>query len=405
MNNKPLTKKEVVKIFKSIEKLRKSIVNIDIENSNKRILAEDIISSINVPPFKNSAVDGYAIMNSDINYNGKFRIIEKVLAGDSKDIRIKSGEAIRVFTGARLPENADTIVMQENALEENSYVTFLKNPKKNENCRLAGEDIMKNQLVFKKGTIIELNNQSILASIGLNKIKIFKKLSIGFFTSGNELKNPTKKLFGSHIYNSNRYALFSLISQSGFDATYIGTLKDNFEYIESSIIKAIKNFDIIITAGGASVGDEDHLVKIINKIGKLIFWKVAIKPGRPISFGFIKQKPIICLPGNPVSVFLLFSMLIKPFLYQLSGAKWNEPKSVPAKINFSMKKKTARMEWLRVIIDKKVSNELVVSKYPKQGSGIISSIAFSDGIIEIPENQTELKPGDVFKFYSVDSLF
>ena len=212
MNNKPLKKNEVIKIFKSIKKLKTKIVNVNIENSNKCILAEDIISSINVPPFKNSAVDGYAIRNKDINYNGKFKIIEKILAGENKDVELKLGETIRVFTGARLPKNAQTVIMQENAIEENNYVTFLQNPKKNQNRRLAGEDIKKNKLVFKKGTIIELSNQSILASIGLNKIKIYKKLSIGIFTSGNELKNPTKKLIGSQINNSNRYALFSLIS-------------------------------------------------------------------------------------------------------------------------------------------------------------------------------------------------
>tara|TARA_Y100000590_G_C15672108_1_gene996629 strand:+ start:535 stop:1752 length:1218 start_codon:yes stop_codon:yes gene_type:complete len=405
MNNKPLKKNEVIKIFKSIKKLKTKIVNVNIENSNKCILAEDIISSINVPPFKNSAVDGYAIRNKDINYNGKFKIIEKILAGENKDVELKLGETIRVFTGARLPKNAQTVIMQENAIEENNYVTFLQNPKKNQNRRLAGEDIKKNKLVFKKGTIIELSNQSILASIGLNKIKIYKKLSIGIFTSGNELKNPTKKLIGSQINNSNRYALFSLISQAGFKTTYIGTLKDNLKNIESSIGKAVKKFDIIITTGGASVGDEDHLVKIINRMGKLIFWKIAIKPGRPVSFGFIKKKPIICLPGNPVSVFLLFSMLIKPFFYHLSGSEWIEPKSVPAKINFDMKKKTERMEWLRVIVDNKMINELTVSKYNKQGSGIISSIAFSDGIIEIPEDYSELKSGDVFRFYSKDALF
>ena len=167
----------------------------------------------------------------------------------------------------------------------------------------------------------------------------------------------------------------------------------------------IDKFDVIITTGGASVGEEDHLINILKKIGKLIFWKIAIKPGRPLAFGFIKNKPIICLPGNPVSVFLLYAMLIKPFLYKLASNKWKKQNSIPAKINFRMKKKTARMEWLRVIIDKNIQNELVVKKYPKQGSGIISSIAFSDGIIEIPEYKSELKKGDIFDFYPSDFLF
>ena len=153
------------------------------------------------------------------------------------------------------------------------------------------------------------------------------------------------------------------------------------------------------------MGDEDYLIKVIEKLGNIIFWKTAIKPGRPLAFGLINQKPIICLPGNPVSVFLLFAMLIRPMLLKIAGAKWKEPNFIPAKINFKMKKKTARMEWLRVCINRKIEKELVVSIYPKQGSGIISSIAFSDGIIEIPENRSELNPGDIFKFYPRDSLY
>ena len=172
-----------------------------------------------------------------------------------------------------------------------------------------------------------------------------------------------------------------------------------------AISNAIKKFDILITTGGASVGEEDYLIGVIDKIGKIIFWKAAIKPGRPLAFGYIKKKPIICLPGNPVSVFLLFAMLIKSFLYKYNGSKWYEPIFQPAKINFNMKKKTNRMEWLRVKINKYISKEIILEKYPKQGSGIISSIAFSDGIIEIPENVFRIKTGDIYKFYSKESLF
>ena len=203
------------------------------------------------------------------------------------------------------------------------------------------------------------------------------------------------------INNTNQYALNSLISQHGFQVSNLGILKDNFNYVRKSIIKYINKFDVIITAGGASVGKEDHLVNVLNEIGKVIFWKIAIKPGRPLAVGLINRKPIICLPGNPVSVFLLFEMIIKSFLFKLAGSKWDEPKFIPAKINFSMKKKTSRLEWLRVKVDYNIKNELIVKKYPKQGSGIISSVAFSDGIIEIPENVSNIDPCDVFNFYPI----
>ena len=405
MNKKPINKKEVIRIFKSVRVSNKKIEIINLSNSINLILAEDIKSLINVPTFNNSAVDGYAIKNSDISLKIKFKIIEKILAGDNKEIVLKSGEAVRIFTGAKMPKNSKTVIMQENAIEKNGMVTFLKNPKKNQNCRLLGEDILKNKIVLKAGDVIKSNNQSILASIGRNKIKVFKKLSVGFFTSGNELKNPGKNLSGSKINNSNKYAISSLIKEIGFNVKNLGVLRDNEIEINKLIMRNIKNFDVIITTGGASVGDEDHLIKTIKKIGILKFWKIAIKPGRPLGFGFIKNKAIICLPGNPVSVFLLFAMLVRPFLYKLAGSNWKEPKSIPGIVKFNMKKKTKRMEWLRVIIDKAKSDKLLLKKYDRQGSGIISSIAFSDGIIEIPENCSYLNAGDVFKFYPNEYLF
>lgn len=404
MNKKPLKKDEVFKIFKSIKILKQKTEIVNIWNSNNRVISENLRSLINVPPFNNSAVDGYAIIFNNLKNNNKFKIIAKIRAGDNKNIILKKNEAVRIFTGARIPRNADTIVMQENAYKKNEFVFIKKIPKKNENCRIAGEDITKGKLIFKKGTIIKTFNKSLLASIGRKNIKVYKKLSVGFFTNGNELKKPTTKLIGSQINNSNNLALFSLIEECGFKANDLGTLKDSPKDIRNLINKAINKYDVIITAGGASVGEEDHLIKVINDIGKNVFWKVAIKPGRPLGFATINKKPIICLPGNPVSVFLLFAMLVKPFLFRLAGSLWKEPDFIPAKINFNMKKKTERMEWLRVSI-KKRSKELIVSKYPRQGSGIISSIVFSDGIIEIPENKSKLSSGDIFNFYPIDFIY
>jgi len=405
MDKKILKKNDVIKILKSFKLRKLNCEKINLKNINNRILSKNIISSINVPPFKNSAVDGFAIRGTDINSNKRYKVSVKILAGDNRKVVLKKNQAARIFTGAKMPINADTVVMQENAVFNNDEVYFTKKPKIKENCRLAGEDINKNKLLFHKGKIIKINTQSILAAAGINYINVYKKLSIGYFTSGNELKNPTKKLTGSQINNSNRFSLSSLIQDTGMKNNNLGNLKDNFKNIENSILNAASKFDAIITTGGASVGEEDHIVKVLKKIGKIIFWKIAIKPGRPLALGVVNNKPVICLPGNPVSVFLLYSMLIKPFLLKLSGAKWQEPNYFPAKINFKLKKKTARMEWLRVNIEKNVNTELTLSKYPRQGSGILSSIAFSDGIIEIPERKSELKPGDVFKFYPFDSLY
>tara|TARA_B100000029_G_scaffold488507_1_gene545148 strand:+ start:746 stop:1963 length:1218 start_codon:yes stop_codon:yes gene_type:complete len=405
MNLKPLKKNKVVNLLKSYKNRRLAEEKIRVISANNRILSKNIYSKINTPPFNNSAVDGYVIRNLDIKNGQKYEVIKRLKAGGEDRIVLKKNQAARIFTGAVMPINSCTVVMQENAIEENGFVKFIKKPKKNANWRLAGEDVRKNRLLLKKGTLIKPETLSFLASVGLNNIYVYKKVSIGFFTSGNELKNPTTKLIGSQINNSNRFALYSLLKKSGFDVIDLGVLKDNRRKINKSLTKASKKFDILITSGGASVGDEDHLINVLREIGKINFWKIAIKPGRPLAFGEINKRPIFCLPGNPVSVFLLFAMIVKPFLLKLSGTKWQNPKHILAKINFSMKKKTQRMEWLRVNVKKTNSNELIVKKFPKQGSGIISSIVFSDGIIEIPENKSFLKPGDVFKFYPSETLY
>ena len=239
----------------------------------------------------------------------------------------------------------------------------------------------------------------------MSEIIVRKKIKVGYFTSGNELKEPSEILQKSEINNSNRYLLLSLLNKNFLQSKYLGILKDNEESIVQSLNKNIKNFNVIITTGGASVGEEDHLIDVIRKIGKIFFWKTAIKPGRPMAIGKINQTIIICLPGNPVSVHLLYQMIIYPFLKSLCGSKLTYPKCIKAKVNFTMKKKSQRLEWLRVKIIKDKKNDILVSKYAKQGSGMISSIAFSDGIIEIPENINLIRIGDQFDLYLFDHFF
>ena len=278
-------------------------------------------------------------------------------------------------------------------------------PKECQNCRLAGEEVKKNSIILNSGEKINSNNSNLIAAIGKSHIKVKKKLKVGYFTSGNELKNLSEKLTNSEINNSNHYSLLSLLNKNYLESKYLGVLKDKKQLIINSILKNLDKFHVIITTGGASVGDEDHIINILNENGKLFFWKIAIKPGRPLAIGKIKDTIFICLPGNPVSVHLLYGMIIKPFLEFLCGSKMIIPKSLKATVNFSMKKKTYRLEWLRVKINKKNTDGLFVDKYPKQGSGIISSISYSDGIIEIPENVSQINIGDKFDFYQFDQLF
>ena len=404
MNNFPLTKKKIINIFKRQKKviIKSEVVNL--KDARDRILFEDLRSKINLPPFNNSAVDGYALLEKDLKTKKNYYCKRRIAAGDKKNIKIRSGEAIRVFTGARMPSNSSTIIMQENTQLVKNGIQLLKTPNVGDNYRLKGEDIKKNQKILNKGTKINHQNINLIAAAGITKIRVFKKIKVGFFTSGNELRKPTKYLKNSEINNSNFYALNNLLDKNYIYQKYCGNLKDNLKAVKTKLFKSSKNFNLIITAGGASVGDEDHLITALSELGNIIFWRAAIKPGRPIAFGKINGCYVICLPGNPVSVQLLFAMLVKPLIEKLSGGFFNLPVSSKIHSNFSMNKKTKRMEWLRVI-KKNINNRDYADKYPKQGSGMISSISYSNGIIEIDENISRIKKGDVFEFYDFNSLF
>jgi len=405
MNKTPLSKSRIFNLLKKIKKTQLGKETLLLDNSIGRFLAEDVRSGINLPPFKNSAVDGYALLKIDILQNKKNLICKKrVAAGDKTSNDIKIGEATRIFTGALMPANSSTVVMQENVILNKNNIIIKKMPSYGENCRLAGEDIQKGQKIFSNGDKINTTNVNLIAAIGKKNIFVKKKIKIGFFTNGNELRWPTEKLKGSEINNSNYFSLKALLNKPYINSKYLGILKDKENTISKSLLQNVTKYNVIITTGGASVGEEDHLIDIINKLGKVFFWKTAIKPGRPLAVGKIQNTIIICLPGNPVSVHLLYGMIVRPFLEYLCSGKLLVPEGVLAKTDFEMQKKNKRLEWLRVNIDKK-KKDLVVSKYHKQGSGMISSMVFTDGILEIPEEINQISKNQFFTYYSFKNLF
>ena len=356
MNNKPLTKSSIFNLLQKIRKNKIGNEEVTLINAKHRILAKDIKSKINLPPFNNSAVDGYAIHKSDLNKKQKLISAQRIAAGDKLPIDLKKGEVSRIFTGACMPANCKTIIMQENVTVKDKHILIKKMPTYGENCRFAGEDIAKGSKVFLQGDKINTTNINLIAAIGKNQVTVKKKLRIGYYTSGNELKKPTERLWGSQINNSNLYSLHALLDYAYLESKYLGVLRDAKKFIIKSFIKNINKYDVLITTGGASVGEEDHLITVIQKLGKIFFWKAAIKPGRPFAIGKIKNTFIICLPGNPVSVHLLYGMFVKPFLEFLCGAPLIQPRGMKAKAMFSMKKKNKRMEWLRVNIIKNSEN-------------------------------------------------
>ena len=405
MNKIPLKKIKIFSLLKKLKKINLGKENLLLENSLGRFLAQDLRSKINLPPFKNSAVDGYAIIKVDISKKKKnFICKQRVVAGSKTTQNLLSGEAARIFTGAQMPPNSSTVIMQENVILNKDYITIKKTPSFGENCRLAGEDIKRGKKILFEGQKINENNINLIAAIGKKNIFVKKKINIGYFTSGNELIQPTEKLKDSQINNSNYFSLKALLNKEFINSKYLGILKDNENIVCKSLLRNVNKYNVIITTGGASVGEEDHLIKAITKLGKVFFWKAAIKPGRPLAVGQINSTIIICLPGNPVSVHLLYGMIIGPFLKYLCTGKFIPPKGVSAKTDFIMNKKNRRLEWLRVNINRNKKN-LVVSKYHKQGSGMISSMVFTDGILEIPEDISKIYKNQLYDFYSFEKLF
>ena len=404
MNTKPLYLKQILNFIKKRPKVINKIEVINLLDAEDKILAENIYSKINLPPFKNSAVDGYALLKQDLNKIPKKINQNRVAAGDTTSQKIKGGEVIRIFTGAKMPSNSDTVVMQENTKISYNKLSLLKVPVYGDNCRHKGEDIYKGSLVLKKGTKIDTKNLNLIAAIGYSKIKVYVKIKIGFYTSGNELVKPTTKLKNSKINNSNFYLLNSLLNKNYITKKFLGNLPDNANKIKKNLLKEVSKYNMIITTGGASVGDEDHLIDTLKNNGEIFFWRAAIKPGRPIAIGKIKKTYIVCLPGNPVSVQLLFVFVVKPLIYKLIGSLINNVQPEKIATNFSMIKKTKRLEWLRVS-KKLIKDKYVLLKHPKQGSGMISSISYSDGVVEIPEDVSVINKGDIFDYYDFDKLF
>ena len=404
MNKKPFYLKQILNFINR----RSSVINkkeiVNLLDAEDKILAENIYSKISLPPFKNSAVDGYALLKQDLNKTPKNINNIRVAAGDTANHKIKGGEVIRIFTGAKMPSNSTTVVMQENTEIIDNKLFLIKIPIYGDNCRHKGEDISKGSLVLKKGTKIDTKNLNLIAAIGYSKIKVYVKIKIGFYTSGNELVEPTTKLKNSKINNSNYYLLNSLLNKNYITKNFLGNLPDNADKIKKKLLNEVSKYNMIITTGGASVGDEDHLIDTLKNNGEVFFWRAAIKPGRPIAIGKIKKTYIVCLPGNPVSVQLLYAFVVKPLIFKLIGSLINNIKPEKVATNFSMIKKTRRLEWLRVS-KKLIKDKYVLLKHPKQGSGMITSISYSDGVVEIPEDVSVIKKGDIFDFYDFDKLF
>lgn len=371
---------------------------VSVFNALGRILAKPIVSPVNVPPHDNSMMDGYALHCFDLEHNDTFEVSQRIPAGSRPDA-LKTGTAARIFTGAPIPEGANLVIMQEETAEEadGKVKVIADKTKKGQNIRVVGEDITEGATILKAGHKLRPQDLGLITSIGFAEVTVFKPLKIATFTTGDELVEPGNELTEGKIYNANRYVLAGLVPQLGFELIDLGQVQDTLESTIEAMQKAAAQADVVITTGGVSVGEEDHIKPAIEKLGGLDMWKVKMKPGKPLAFGDINGTPFIGLPGNPVSAFATFNLFARPYLMKMQGANELKSKPIWLEADFEWLKPGFRREFARARLVNKQQTS-VVEIYPNQGSGVLTSTVWADGFVVIPED-TQIHKGDKVAFY------
>ncbi|MBS0247539.1 MAG: molybdopterin molybdotransferase MoeA [Proteobacteria bacterium] len=388
-----------------------------LRDARGRVIADDIKAPLDLPPFDNSAVDGYAVRHADLDPGGDttLTIGGRLTAGARTDLALAPQQAIRIFTGAAMPAGADTVYMQEDVVVASDKVTVPKGLALGANRRLAGEDVSAGHVVLSAGTVLEARHIALAAALGITDVEVRRRLKVAIFSTGDEVVEPGTQRVGAAIFDSNRYLLSALLEQLGAVVTDLGILADDPFELARALAKAAAWHDLVITSGGVSMGEADHVRGAVEKIGKLVFWRVAIKPGRPVAMGVIRAAPrkdyaahagaAFCgLPGNPVAVFVTFVRVVKPLLLRLSGARPQELMALPVRAAFAYEKKKGRREYVRASLRRGSDGEVEAVKHPQDGTGILTSLTETDGLLEFPEDVTTIQPGDRAGFLSFAAL-
>ncbi|MCK6454285.1 MAG: molybdopterin molybdotransferase MoeA [Alphaproteobacteria bacterium] len=375
--------------------------SVKLMQAHGRILAEDITAPFDVPPCDNSAVDGYAVFFDDLapDAETRLKLVEgRAAAGHPFAGELPRGRALRVFTGAVMPPGPDTVMMQEDCALEGGTVVIRPGIMRGANRRRAGEDVKAGAVVLKRGTRLRPQDVGMAASMGRAEIQVYRRLRVALFSTGDELSEPGTALPRGSIYDSNRYTLASLLGGLGCTVSDLGILEDRFEVVRGALERAAAAHDLIVTSGGVSVGDEDHVKAAVEALGSLHVWRLAIKPGRPAALGQVGRTPFLGLPGNPVAVMVTFYGLARALVLLLSGAAPDRPQRFRVRAGFQHRKKAERREYLRARLEREADGSLVARRFPRDGAGILSSMVESDGLVELPEDLTRLEPGTIVDF-------
>tara|TARA_R110002126_G_scaffold291724_1_gene455928 strand:+ start:33862 stop:35145 length:1284 start_codon:yes stop_codon:yes gene_type:complete len=369
----------------------------------ERHLADTITAPRNVPLHDNSAVDGYAFAHGEYLQRPALVINQRIAAGDAIPGNLPSGTAARIFTGAMMPPNADTVAMQEDCVlsQDGLSVEIPAGLRAGANRRRAGEDLQTGDVLFSAGQLLRPQDVAALASVGVAKVPVFQNLRVALVSTGNEIVRPdaADALSMGQVFDSNHYMLAALCQNLPVELVDLGVLEDKADVIEHRLSKAAKEYDIILTTGGASRGEEDHIVRTIDRLGTRHLWQIAIKPGRPMSFGQIEDCVFLGLPGNPVAAFICFLLYCHPAIRMLAGGTYREPRRYPIIAGFQIEaKKADRREFLRGWLERDDDGQMVARKFDRDGSGLISGLRQADGLIELPEETRTVRPGDTISY-------
>jgi molybdopterin molybdotransferase len=383
--------------------------NLAAERCLGRVLAQDVVSALDVPPADNSAMDGYALRCADVGEaDGATLPIHQRLAAGQWPEPLQPGSAARIFTGAVIPPGADAVVMQEHTEPVEGGVRFLAEPKPGQNIRRQGEDVRTGSVVLTQGLRLTPAALGMAATVGLTHLRVARAPRVALFSTGDELTAPGQSLPRGGIYNSNRSTLAALIRAAGGECADLGIVPDRLDLTQAALREASKGHDLIVSSGGVSVGEEDHLKAAIQAEGELKLWKLAIKPGKPLAFGRVNRAGqgeaapcwVMGLPGNPVSSFVTFLLLVRPVLLRLQGAAQCTPQPLPMRADFAWPRADARREFLRVRRNAQGGLDL----FPHQGSGVLTSAVWADGLVDTAPGQT-IQPGDVVRYLPFEGWF
>jgi molybdopterin molybdotransferase len=372
-----------------------------------RVLAEEVISPVNVPQHDNSAMDGYAVRFDDLKKDGEapLKVIGTAFAGKPFDGSVGPGQAVRIMTGAVIPQGTDTVIQQERAKISGDTVAVAPVTKKGTNTRSAGEDLRQGEPALKRGQPLRPAEIGLLASLGIGEVSVYRKLRVAFFSTGDELVPLGRPLGSGQIYDSNRYTIYGMLTRLGCDVLDMGVIRDDPKAVERAFDEAAQSADVVITSGGVSVGEADYVKQILERLGEVLFWKIAMKPGRPLAYGRIGRAHFFGLPGNPVAVMVTFYQFVRDALLCLQGQATVVPlPTLKVTCTSAIKKAPGRTEFQRGVLSRAADGQWTVRTTGEQGSGILSSMSQADCFIVLPTEAGNLPAGAVVDVQLLEGL-